>query len=97
LSLIYVKYPAMLINSLNKGFDRLSNRISSEELVGLFEFLYVKYETPKLLTINFWKAKPHEAEFMMYLFQGRNPRQILGESLAIFEKGRYGLVNITIW
>lgn len=71
-SLIFGKYPGMLVRSLKKTLDVLIVKLDGIKF--LFKELFVKYEAPLFLTQNIHLLDEIEIDALMYILQGNNIR-----------------------
>ena len=72
ISLVYGKFSGMIIRSTRSSINILKNGIHENSLNILFETLFVKYETPYILTNNLNKLNLLEIEALMHILQGNN-------------------------
>ena len=94
ISLIYGKYPGMLVRSTKKGIKILQNGISQTQLHKLFEFLFVKYEDPYFLSKNLNNLGLIEIEALMMILQGNNIRHYDKLPFYLSRKESFLLINI---
>lgn len=91
ISLIYGKYPGMVIRSLRKAIKGLV--IEESNLIKLFEELFVKYESIKFLTHNVINLSAIEIEAFMFILQGNNIRNFDKLPFPISKKESYYFIN----
>ncbi len=93
ISLIYGKYPGMLVRSLKIGIRILQSGTSEFHLNSLFEFLFVKYEDPYFLTKNLNNLEINEIDVMMMVLQGNNIRYYDKLPFSLSRKEAFILIN----
>ena len=91
ISLIYGKYPGMVIRSLRLAFKKL--KMEKMDLITFFHDLFVKYEAPEVLTNNINYLSITEIEALMYVLQGNNIRNFDNLPLPISRRESYFLIN----
>ena len=93
ISLVYGKYPGMLVRSTIKGIKILHEGTSDYQLNKLFEFLFVRYEDPYFLSKNLNSLGLVEIEALMLTLQGNNIRNYKKLPFHLSKKESYLLIN----
>jgi hypothetical protein len=93
ISLILGKYPGMQIRSAYKAIGLLINGVGANTLNQVFEYLFVKYENPKILTYNLNNLNIVEIDILMFILQGNNIRNHPNIPFPISKKESYILIN----
>jgi PcfJ-like protein len=92
-SLIFGKYPGMLLGSINKSLSVLSKGFNQHNLEILFDTLFVKYEVPTFFIKHIHLLSSLEIEALMFVLQGHNIRKFKGIPYQISRKESYILIN----
>lgn len=75
ISLIYAKYAGLQIRSLIKGLELFRNNgLTKEALEKYFEFLFVQFNPPYILTYNLVHLDAKEIDVLMFILRGNNIR-----------------------
>jgi len=93
ISLIYGKYPGMLVRSTMIGINILQNGTSDTQIHKLFEYLFVKYEDPYFLSKNLNNLGLIELEALMMILQGNNIRHYEKLPFYLSRKESFLLIN----
>lgn len=93
ISLVFGKYPGMQIRSVYKAIDLLINGVNENSLNQVFEYLFVKYENPAILSYNLINLNLVEIDILMFILQGNNIRNHPNIPIPISKKESYILVN----
>lgn len=94
LALVYGKYPGMQIRSLRKATGILADRgLTKSSLYEVFEWLFVKYENPKVLTHNLPYLQLNEIDTLMFTLQGNNIGNYPGLPVEISRKTSFFLIS----
>lgn len=92
-SLVFGKYPGMQIRSMQKAIELLNDIINENKLNRFFEYIFVKYENPLVLTNNIHHLNLIEIDMLMYILQGNNIRNYPDLPQPISKKESYILIN----
>ncbi len=94
LALVYGRYPGMQIRPMGQAFGILANQgLTKRSLHEVFEYLFVKYENPKILTHNLSYLQLPEIDALMFTLQGNNIGDYPGLPVEISKKTSFFLVN----
>lgn len=93
ISLVLGKYPGMQIRSAYKAIGLLINGVGESSLNKVFEYLFVKYENPKILSYNLIHLNLVEIDILMFILQGNNIRNHPDIPIPISKKESFVLVN----
>jgi len=93
ISLLYGKYPGMVLTSTYKSLTTLEERSGIEELKALYKSLFVKYEDPYVLSNNLFQLSLTETEAMMHVLRGLNIRAFSQLPVPISKKASFYLMN----
>ena len=92
ISLVYGKYPGMIISSTRSAIKVLKNGVHENSLNELFKTLFIKYEAPYILTNNFSKLNLIEIDSLMHVLQGNNIRNFGKLPFPISKKESYQFI-----
>lgn len=94
LALVYGRYPGMQIRPMGQAFGILASQgLTKSSLHEVFEYLFVKYENPKILTHNLSYLQLPEIDALMFALQGNNIGDYPGLPVEISKKTSFFLVN----
>jgi hypothetical protein len=93
IALIYGKYPGMQIRSIYKAIDFLKLSANEENLIQFFEYIFIKYENPKILTQHINNLNLSEIDILMHVIQGNNIRNHPDIPIPISRKESFILLN----
>lgn len=93
ISLIFGKYPGMVLASVLKSIKKLEDVVNKNNLNLLFEELFIKYENPVILTKHLNLLTSVEIDVLMFLFQGNNIRKYPKLPLTMSKKEAHIFVN----
>ena len=93
ISLIFGKYPGMVIRSITSGIRQLKAGGSFQRVESLFQWLFVKYETPHYLLDNLNNLSLKEIEAFMFVLQGNNLRNFPDIPLQLSRKETWVIQN----
>jgi len=92
-SLLFGKYPGMILGSLNKSLTVLSPGVTQHNLEILFDILFVKYEVPTLFVKHIHLLTSLEIEALMFVLQGHNIRKFKGLPFQLSKKESFILIS----
>jgi len=93
LSLVYGKYPGMVIHSRISSLQILKNGVYEKNLNNLFETLFIKYENPYILTNSLNSLTSIEIDALMHILQGNNIRNFDRLPFPISKKESFQFFN----
>lgn len=93
ISLVYGCYPGMVRSSVKNAVSILSTDCTLDNLHELFIRLFVKYETPTVLTKNIINLNISEVEALMFVLQGNNIRLFDKLPLPLSKKESFIFIN----
>lgn len=93
ISLVYGCYPGMVRSSVKNAASLLSTGCIVDNLHELFIRLFVKYETPTVLTKNLTNLNISEVEALMFVLQGNNIRLFDKLPLPLSKKESFIFIN----
>jgi len=93
ISLVLGKYPGMQIRSVYRAMELLINGTNEYSLNKVFEYIFVKFENPIILTHNLNNLNLIEIDVLMFVLQGNNIRNHPEIPLPISKKESYIIVN----
>lgn len=93
ISLVLGKYPGMQIRSVYRAIELLINGTNEYGLNKVFEYIFVKFENPIILTHNLNNLNLIEIDVLMFVLQGNNIRNHPEIPLPISKKESYIIVN----
>ena len=93
ISLVFSKYPGMVVGSFNNSFNLLSNGVNITNLQAMFESLFVKYESPKILIKHLNYLTIDEIAALIHVLKGNNLRTFEKLPITISKKESYIFMN----
>lgn len=90
-SVVWARYHGLVCNSLLKALSMLGNRASRENVLHMFKYLFLRFDSMQVDSFiqNLDLLSIQETEFLMYLVQGNSLRKFENLPLPVSRKETY--------